>query len=72
MAKVFVYNEAKQITDEINSEDYTLDQLLQLLVIRTPKQGEVTLKIEECFSSGTYFNVHFVPDALRVDPKLNS
>jgi hypothetical protein len=71
MAKVFIYDQDKNITDTLDSEQYSLDQLLALLVERTDKPGEISLRVEECFdSTDTYFNVMFVPNVLRVDPQF--
>lgn len=73
MAKIFVYDQDKKITDTLDSEQLSLDQLLSLLVERTDKPGEISLRIDECFDSkNTYFNVMFVPNVLRIDPPIKN
>ena len=73
MGKIHIYDVNKNIVDLMDSASVSLDEFLEGLVKRTPTEGDVSLRIEECFDGkDTYFNVLFVPNVLRVDPKVKA
>ena len=69
MAQVYLYDEQKnQIGEPLDSITTPLGWILKTLSEMARNQESVDVQIEECFDGkNTYFNVHFVPNILRVN-----